>query len=206
MVSSRRPLALPALDVDPVHVRVSLKVFLRGAPKERRYLIDCGLVLGAAALFQWWPLAIAGAVLLLPFWRRYRKVQRLMWDGSAHAAKVVSLDPPLAAYYGDLTKGSLEPQPIVVIHQFDRKFQTEAMQTGDRVAVVAKPVGGDLRMFDHLETRLVGSVTDDRKTIRRVIDSVPEWAWDELDEALFDLPHPFEKGVHSAVRSKAGTR
>lgn len=206
MLTHRRPLALPALDVQPAHVRVRLGTYLRANQAERIHLIDCGLVLLAAALFQWWPLLFASVLFALPFWVRLRNVKKLVWTASAHAARVVSLDPPFIAYYGDLTKGSIEPQPVVVLQRFEPKRLRFSVQTGDRIAVVSKPVGGDLKIFDHLEARLVSSVNDERRTLQRILDSVPEWEWDELDDALFEIPQPYEAGVRSAVTSRTPSR
>lgn len=198
MVAPRRPLALHLLESEPARIPFSLRTFLK---RDRTFRMDLCyrlVVVGAGLALESFPLLIAGLLILIPPALRLRRIANLMQSGSFHPAKVVSLHPPLIAYYGDLSKGAVEAQPVVVIQKMPLIDPETPLDSGDRVAVVARPIGGDSRRFDKLEARLVASVNGDASQLARAISSVAEWQWDDLDDALFELPHPYEIGVHSA--------
>ncbi len=199
MVAPRKPLALHLLDSEPARIPFSLRTYLRQNDEARIDLVYRLIVVAAGLGFQSAPMLIAGLLILIPPAVRIRRVASLMQEGSFHAAKIVSLDPPRVAYYGDLSKGCLEPQPVVIIQDLPKLKFSVPMESGDRIAVVARPVGGDQKRFDRLEARMVCSVNDDPTLLARALNSVAEWQWDDLDEALFELPHPYELGIHSAA-------
>lgn len=199
MVAPRKPLALHLLESEPARIPFSLRTFLKRDPAFRVDLAYRLAVVVAGLALQSFPMLVLGLLILIPPALRIRKVAGLMQEGSFHAAKVVSIDPPLVAYYGDLSKGTLEAQPVVVIQKLPLIDPETPLESGDRVAVVARPVGGDNRRFDKLDARLVASVNQDASQLARAINAVPEWQWDDLDDALFDMPHPYEIGIHSAA-------
>lgn len=198
MTSSKRPKALPALGASPAGLKVHFSPYLK---LDRPFAIHIGTIALfpiCAIIFEQPVMVLVGLILFGFSWARFRKISSYFVEAEPHAAKVISIDPPLVAYYGDLAKATLEPQPVIVILPVNFSDLPQPPETGVRIALVALPKGGDIKRFDHFDARLVSSVISDPAVIDSVLDSIPEWLWEELDDSLFDVPHPYLSGAYAA--------
>jgi|GEM_PF-4098254 len=197
MISSKRSKALPALAPSPAGISVNLLSFLR---QNREFTLDLGLrglLVVAGIVFLQLPMVIAGVLILIPMYIKFRKVAKFFMAGEAHAAKIICLEPQMIAIYGDLAKATLEPQPVIVVSKVNLPLSGQA-EKGDRIGVVAIPVGGDTKRFDRLDFKLASMVIEGPEVLDLLLNSIAVWQWEELDEALFEIPRPYMEGVYAA--------
>jgi hypothetical protein len=142
-------------------------------------------------------LFVAGALLLIVPLRRYLGVVSLMREGEPLPAKLVSVEPPMVAAYGDLSRGLGPSHPVLVVFEVPAAAFSEPIQRGDRVAVVGQGMGGDAEHWEGLRLRLASTVTTDSAALQRTMDAVQEWDWESLDEALFEVAARPEAGVYA---------
>ena len=168
-----------------------------------------GAVLGGVLLVLGLALAIPtrGAGLLLPLlgfrfamrgWRKMKSVEDHFLNGCALPGVVVALDPITVASLTNLSTGPhavYDTVKVVTMPNLAR-VRGRRFATGDRVPVVAKYAG---RMptpkWDNFFPSPVIFATDDPAEIARVEDSIGEANWQELNDALFQIPKPYHNGL-----------
>jgi hypothetical protein len=178
-------------------VSVDLQTLLRHEPQWKRDLVIRGVVGFAGVLLLQPILVLAGLVLLVPLARRYAKVVDLMKTGETMPAKLVSISPTLVAAFGDLSRGPSGSYPVLVVFEVSVNSLQLPIQRGDRIPVVARGIGGDHERFSGVEMRLISTVNEKPEVHQRALEAIPEWDWESLDEALFDLSPTPEAGVYA---------
>ena len=148
----------------------------------------------AGVVFLQWPLVVVGIILLAWPARRFLGVRRSLFRGSPLAAKVISLDPPMVACLAEMSRALNVSYPTLVIMRVDLRFEATAVESGDRVAVVGLPYGGVPARAEGLQAFVVSSVSD--APTAPVLELVPEWHWDDLEDGLFQVDHPYRPGLY----------
>ncbi len=180
----------------PAGIRLSWIDFCK---VNRRYRNDLALrstVLIAGIAFLHWPLLVAGLLLLISPSLVYYRTARTLRDGHGVAAKLISTSPPLIAVFDDMGRSLMDSSPCVTVVSADHLTVPPEVERGERVAVTALGLGGDSKCFGKLEIGIVDFLIQDKAEKESLLESISDWQWDSLDEALFDLPSPLELGIH----------
>ncbi len=193
MISHRGPQKM--ISLTPAEARVKLRpgVYLRRNPAVARDLVARFAVIGAGIVFWQWPLVLIGFVLLAWPILRYRRVARALHIGFPCAAKVISVDPPLVACVAEMSRVLNSSHPTLVIMSTTFAHESESVESGDRIALVGLPRGGIPSLADSLEAYVVSTVSAEPGAL--ILEAVPEWHWDDLEDALFRVSHPYRPGV-----------
>jgi hypothetical protein len=194
MISHRGPNTLIALAPAQARLHVGPVMFLRRNRAVSADLAARVTVLLAGIGFLQWPLVAVGALLLIWPLRRYLLVRRTLYRGSPLAAKVISIDPPLVACLAEMSRALNATYPCLVVQPADLRFEHTALESGDRVAVVGLPHGGVPARAERLHVFIVSSVMDAPSS--PLLELVPEWHWDDLEDGLFQVDHPYRPGLY----------
>lgn len=194
MISHRGHSSLIALAPAQARLHVSPVLYLK---RNRPALVDVavrGAVLVAGIALLQWPLLLIGIALLIWPARRILAVRRTLFRGSPLAAKVISIDPPMVACLAEMSRAINASYPMLVLMRVNLDYEENAMESGDRIAVVGLPFGGVPARADRIQAHVVSSVTAEPGG--PVLDLVPEWHWDDLEDALFRMDHPYRPGLY----------
>ena len=194
MISHRGQNSLIALAPTQARLRVRPAVYFRRNPAPAADAAARLAVLVAGILFLQWPLVVVGMILLVWPVRRHLAVRRTLFRGSPLAAKLISVDPPLVACLAEMSRALNASYPMLVIIRADLRFEQTAVESGDRIAVVGVPYGGVPSRAEKLQAFVVSSVSD--APVMPVLELVPEWHWDDLEDGLFQVDHPYRPGLH----------
>jgi hypothetical protein len=154
------------------------------------------IALSIAVHWAFW--ILAAIVLLLDFawWMRTRLH---FVGGCINPGKVVSLDPPLIAVFTDLTKGEGYEHPVVKVlkHPLSR-MSGGPFGVGQRIATIATYEHSDEDKPHWSDTYPVAvhCATTDLDEIDRVTAALDKDSWRKLDQALEQVPEPYEPGLY----------
>lgn len=105
--------------------------------------------------------------------------------GCVNAGVVVCTKPPLVAVSTDLTIGKVPQRVIKILPQPLKWIKNSKLQVGMRLATIALYEGnGQKGYWDDFHPVVVDCVTGNQKDIQRVLHSIPDWEWEDLDEGL----------------------
>jgi len=194
MISHRGQNTLIALAPTEARLHARLGVYLRRNKGIAADVATRLAVLLAGVVLLQWPLVAIAAVLLAWPVPRFLGVRRVLFRGSPLAAKVISLDPPTVACLAEMSRALNATYPTLVIVRADFRFETTDVESGDRVAVVGLPYGGIPARAEGLRALIVSSVSD--APTEPVLELVPEWHWDDLEDGLFQVDHPYRPGLY----------
>ena len=149
-------------------------------------------------IFVHWAFAIlvlffAWAVRL--YWHR---VKYQFISGCVNPGQVVSLRPPLVAVVTDLTKGGSDCLVAKVLQQPLAKMAGGMPSLGQRVATVAyyNEINSELDHWDDFEPIVADCVTGNREDLSRVLASIDQESWQELQLGLTQIPSPPQPGLY----------
>jgi|SRR5579871_5130018 len=194
MISHRGHNSLIALAPAQARLRVGPVQFLRRNRDVSADLAARLTVLAAGVIFLQWPLVVLGGLIMIWPLRRFLKVRRTLFRGSPLAAKVISVEPPLVACLAEMSRALNATYPCLVVQPADLRFEPTALESGDRVAVVGLPFGGVPARAERLDVHVVSSVCD--APSGPLLELVPEWHWDDLEDGLFQVDHPYRPGLY----------
>lgn len=194
MISHRGHNTLLALAPTQARLRVRPMLYLRRNRTVAADLVARLAVLAAGIVLLRWPLVLIGALLLVWPVKRLCDVRRALFRGSPLAAKVISFDPPLVACLAEMSRAINASYPMLAVLRADLRYEEGPVESGDRIAVVGLPSGGVPARADRLQAHIVSTVTD--FPAGPVIDQVPEWHWDDLEDGLFRVDHPYRPGLY----------
>lgn len=174
----------------------ALKRFLLGA-----FFVLLGVVVaiatkGVSLLFLYF-----GMRTMLDGQRRLRNLARHYRLGNVLAAIVVNTEPFTLAAFAELSTGRHASYPAVKIvpHPLG-KVRGRTFVTGDRVPCVAQYSGQmPTPKWDNFNPLPAVFATDDEAELARVEASIPEAYWDELNEAMFQIPKPYRNGLFTVL-------
>lgn len=154
-------------------------------------------VLASRVHWGFWVLVAIALFLLWAWWFRTRMQ---FVGGCINPGKVVSLYPPLIAVYTDLTKGGGVSYPVVKVlkHPFGRMYDGP-YEEGDSIAAIAvyQPSNDEEQPhWDDFYPIAVQCATTDSDEVDRIYESLDEESWATLDNALKQVPQPFEPGLY----------
>lgn len=151
-------------------------------------------------LLSWWCVLSALMSIATGYivWIYMRRVKSQFWSGDTTPGRVVSLNPPLAAYYTNLLKADWADCPVIQI-QYEplNMLTTGPVELGQKLAGIAFYVGLDEEL-DHwsgFSPRISACATRDEAVIRRNLNSISERDWQQLDEAIGQFSDYFEPGT-----------
>lgn len=196
MRTIRRPVNLQALVRGRARVKVEARTLFAHEPEWRRDCLIRGAVVLIGLLLLQPILVAAGILLFVPIVVRYAGVAKLMQEGEALPARLVSSEPLLVAAYGDLSRDLTASYPILVVMQVAPHNLPTGAQRGDRLAAVGLGFAGDSQHYLGLSIRLLSTANADPAVNLSVLDSISEWDWESLDNALLDMGAELEPGTH----------
>ncbi len=188
---------------NPGNIKVSKLRYARVYPKW--FLIWHSLLFISAALcwFSLWfiPLVLFFALCCWLFWTR---VKNQFMHGCTNPAQVLSLDPPLIATMTDLTKGGSSYPTIKISEQPLHKMSTGTPVVGQKIATIA--LYEDRHEYsDHWSTfdpKPVACVSSNQQQIQRVLESIEQEDWDELQLGLSQIPKPIKPGHYRVYKQE----
>ena len=153
----------------------------------------------ALAIAVHWAFWILVAIVLLLDFAWWMRTRMHFIGGCINPGKVVSVDPPLIAVFTDLTKAAGYEHPVVKVlpHPLGR-MTGGPFEVGDRVATIATYEYNDEEKPYWKDTYPVAvqCATLDPDEIDRVTASLDRDSWRELDQALEQVPQPYEPGLY----------
>jgi hypothetical protein len=185
---------------NPADVNVEMLHFLKCDLKDIFILVGALAAAGIIVIFNWIPAAIVAglgiAVVIFSFFH----TRQLFSVGDVCPALVIDPKRNLIAVGTDLSKTG-DPVPAVkVLKQPLGRVTGGPFEKHTRLAFVAMYNG-----FPH-EKRwrgfggyLVNSGTTNEKTIRRVLKSIDQQQWEQLEAALEQLDKPYRPGLYDDV-------
>ncbi len=195
-----------ALASNPARVKVRPGMYVRCYP--RWPAVWCLALLGTLALAVGSPLAgwglgaaiglwfLAGIALLCNLWYWFRVKHKFLW-GDVRPAKVVSVRPYRVAVHTDLSKESGSYPVIKVLDQPLGRMHGGPPQLGDRLATAALYEGAErTNYWPDFSPQVVNCATRDGRAIARVVASIPEEDWRELEAGLAKVPTPEQPGMY----------
>ena len=145
-----------------------------------------------------WPLLLTFAPLIGPYTRRIANVRRHFEGGDVNAAKVLDPKAGLVAAFADLGTHAAAFYPTVRILAFPLAEMTGGpFASGESlpaVSVYTGVAGG--HKWDGFNPIPAACATTDLAELARLRESVPEWQWMALNEALFRVPRPYRPGMY----------
>ncbi len=147
----------------------------------------------------WQAWCVGGGALLanLVYWFQ---VRMHFWSGNIVACRMISESPVLFGALTDLNKDGDVPIPALrVFRQSLGQISGMPPRMGDRCAAIAlyqREKDPTARTWKTFDPKLASSATTDEDEVLRVLGSVPESDWEELDVALRAVGQPFRKGLH----------
>jgi hypothetical protein len=190
---------------NPGRMRPDMKQVYRAWPA---YWTVPGVVAVASAIAGFWnPYFFLGLVAAAwQFWDGYREVSNLLLNGDVCAGRVISERPPRVAVLTNMSaKGAYHPA-IKILEQPIMKAFPGPLEAGTRVASVAFYHGpitptGDWRNFGPM---VINTLVSDPAEIQRVMQSISEEEWSDLDSFLPRLSTQKEGlyAMHGPLASK----
>jgi hypothetical protein len=159
-----------------------------------------GITLLLVLPFYWILLGFAVAPLLcLIFY--IGDIRPRFRDGDVCLGVVVSEEPLLVAYMTDMStdiSGRSPPYPAVKICAEPRsRFADKDVKLGRPIAGIARYGGKSTnRHHDFFEPLAVQCATSNESEVARVLSEISQERWQELQERVRKLPHPFRPGLY----------
>lgn len=201
---SPRSLRLPqAVPQNAARLRVDWRRYFRCFPRLRREVaFASGYTLAVLALLPFqprlWPLLLVAAPLVGPYLRRAGNVRRHFSEGDVNAAKLLDPKTGLVASFADLGKhaGAFYPTVRLLAFPLAEMGGGPYASGGDLPAVsVYYGVPGGHK-WDSFSPVPAACATSDPDELARLREAVPEWQWMFLNEALFQIPRPYQPGIY----------
>ncbi len=146
-----------------------------------------------------WSFAFAAAFFALANFFYWARIKEQFRSGCANPGVVVGLRPTLIAVTTDLTKGFGYYPVIKVIRAPLSTVAGRPVQIGTRVPTVAGYTRGTADSLPHwadFDPQPVDFVTRDPAVVERVLASVADDDWRELDDWLPQIPKPYRPGLY----------
>ena len=143
-------------------------------------------------------LLLYGLPLVLKANRRLRGIARHYRLGNAIPGIVVGTSPYVLATLTDLSTGDHAEYPAVKVLTVPglAKVRGRSFKGGDRVPCVALYSGRmPTSKWDDFRPSPARFATDDPSALARVEESIGDAEWAELNEALFQIPKPYQNGL-----------
>jgi Protein of unknown function (DUF3239) len=115
-----------------------------------------------------------------------REVENKFLYGCINPGVVVSTKPPLVAVFTDLTKDNSKPCHVIkILSQPLNRIKKGVPAVGGRLATVAQYEGIiENSYWDDFHPQVVNCVTSNKSDIERVMGTIPDWEWEQLDIGL----------------------
>ena len=131
----------------------------------------------------------------LVYWQRVREH---FLHGCANPAVIVSIEPMLIAVSTDLSKGTGQYPAIKIIQKSLKTVCGQVPQVGARlvtVSVYQRGLDANLPCWVDFDPRPVEGATADQDSIQRVMSSLSDDEWKQLDSALRQVSEPLQCGL-----------
>ncbi len=183
---------------NPGMFRVSYLRWIRAFPKWViiwHSLLVLSLVL---TVLVHWAFGILFLMLAYAVYIYWHRVKYQFISGCVNPGQVVSIHPPLVAVVTDLTKGGPSCLVAKVVRQPLSCMAGGPPQIGQRVATVAfyNEVNSGLDHWDDFEPVVADCVTGNHDDLARVLASIDQESWQELQTAIPQIPTPPQPGLY----------
>lgn len=152
-------------------------------------------------------------VLLIAFFgfatfKYWQRVRDQFIAGCVNPGQVLSVRPPLVAISTDLTQGGHSYSVVKVLHAPIQRMAGGTPVVGQQLAAVSFYEGAEpeLDRWTDFQPKLAACVTADEREVKRVMKSIDKDDWDELAEAILQLPEPPEPGLYRTYPRAAWRR
>ncbi|NQE37776.1 DUF3239 domain-containing protein [Microcoleus asticus] len=109
--------------------------------------------------------------------------------GCVNPGIVINSNPTLVAVFTDLRTGETPHQAIKVLPQPLKRTKMGIPPVGMRLATIALYEGNVQKgHWDDFHPIVINCVTDNQTDIDRVLQSIPDWEWLELELGLGEIP------------------
>ena len=187
---------------NPGQVKVNKLKYASSYPKW--FAIWHGLLLFTIGLC-FWSLWFIPLVLLFvaACWLYWKRISIQFLSGCANPALIVSMDPPLIAAYTNLSKGAYDTNVIKITRQPIKKLSTGVATVGQKIATVAlyRDRFQNGEHWSSFDPKPVACVTKDQNAINGVMSSFSSEDWNEIEEAILQVPKPYQPG-HYRIYSR----
>lgn len=181
----------------------SLFKYYRHFPHRIIWRIGLLLVFAGLSFLHWSAIPFALIMAFLVF-KHVRDMRSNFISGCICPARILSIDPPLVAVYTDLSMGVNSCKVIRLFEQPLHRLPPEFAKTG-RTSTICYFFGMYPGFSEHWFTVLPTMphfVTDDRVELDRIINSIPDEDWHELDSGLRQLPRNAEQRAYRIIRNE----
>lgn len=190
------------LITEPVGRRLGFVEVVRQDRTFRRDVINLCIPLLAGVLFLNVFLIGVGALLVLVAANKWRQLRRLYLEGIPLPAKVISSEPPLVAIPIDFAKTERYSYPHLLVMDPGFSLQEYGLQSGDRTLAVGCLHGGNHERWGRVHAKCVLRTLTSADDTRIIASKIRSWAWEDLEEDLFELPKFPKKGLLEISRSR----
>jgi hypothetical protein len=185
---------------NPAKARVEMLHFLKCDLKDIFILVGSLLAAGIIVIFSWKPAVIVAGLGIAVFVISFFQTRQVFSEGDVCPALVVDPKRNLIAVATDLSKTG-DPVPAVkILKQPLGRVTGGPFEKNTRLAFVAMYNG-----FKH-EPRwrnfggyLINTGTTNEKTIRRVLKSIDQEQWEQLEAGLEQLDRPYRPGLYDDI-------
>ncbi len=192
---------------NPAMLRVSYFRYVMAYPKWP--VIFSVFLAGSIALsatVSWW----FGILVAFFAWALHMHRQRVKSSfiaGCVNPAQVLSLTPPLVGVFTDLRKGPGEWPVIKVMPQPLHKTTSGLPVEGQRLPTVAsyQSMFDELEHWDDFHPRLPDVASSDAEGLDRILASIPEDEWQEMEAGLAQIPKSPKPGLYRIYSRRALT-
>jgi hypothetical protein len=182
---------------NPAKVRLMVMHFLKSDLKDLP-ILGAAIVLSGALLAVNWKLALIVlglAVFVVVF--SIATAKQVFSDGDVCPAMVVDSEGKLVAIFTDLSKTNRPHYVVKVMKQPLNRLPAGPFPEGKRLAFLASYNGYPQEpIWKGFGGYLVNTGTTSKKSIERVVSSIPDEQWKRLKQAVGQLEDPLKPGMY----------
>jgi hypothetical protein len=155
------------------------------------FMLVCGIAVH-------WSYLIVFAILVAMNWLYWRRVRDHFTYGAVNPAVVVAEHPMRIAVLTDLSKGTGKFPVVKIVRKELPRRDGSSWRVGSTLATVSlysRHPDEKMPRWANFDPRPAVCATDDARAIDVVTRSIPREEWDELTDALKQIPTPFVPGT-----------
>ena len=182
---------------NPGKVRLMVMHYLKSDMKDLIILVAAIVLGGGLLAVSWKPAVIVLGLGLFVFVFSIIQAKQVFSDGDVCPAMVVDADRNLVAVFTDLSKTNRPHYVVKVLKQPLGRLPGGPFPEGKRLAFLAMYNGYPKEpIWKGFGGYLVNTGTTSKKTIERVVASIPDDQWKRLKKAVSQLEEPLTPGQY----------
>jgi hypothetical protein len=182
---------------NPANVKVEVMHFLKSDLKDLSILVVAILLFAGIVLFSWKLAVIILGLTMMVFVMSIIQAKNVFEHGDVCPAMVIDAERKLVAVFADLSKTGKPHYVIKVLKQPLGRVPGGPFPEGTRLAFLAMYNGFPKEtVWRGFGGYLVNTGTAKKKTIERVLKSIPEGDWNRLEKTVPLLDDPPKPGQY----------